>query len=331
MLLKGTLMPNCFAYCYLLNGDHPKQALTLDKINNWQPTDGLLWLHLDYTQPQAQQWIQQSQLPDIEKDSLINDRDRPRLNQTKDGFFLALRGVNIDKNAQGKPSDNMLSIRGYFTKNLIITTSNKPVVAISRIAAHIEGGFGPTSIGNFILSLCDHLASHKMKIIDTLDEQLTELEDQVMTDSDVNLRNNIAVLRRETVKLRHYVTPQRDALAKLITIETPLLSLADRQKIHEVNEKINHALDDLNAIRERANVTQEELMSLQSETLNQRLYFLSLITTVFLPLGFLTGLFGVNLDGIPGAEDHLSFSIFCGLLVGVLILQLALFYRRKWI
>lgn len=87
MLLKGTLMPNCFAYCYLLNGDHPKQALTLDKINNWQPDDGLLWLHLDFTQPQTQQWIQQSHLPDIEKDALLNDHDRPRLNQTKDGFF----------------------------------------------------------------------------------------------------------------------------------------------------------------------------------------------------------------------------------------------------
>ena len=324
-------MPNCFAYCYQLNSDHSKPALSLDKINNWQPNDGLLWLHLNFTQPKAQQWIQQSDLPDIEKDSLINDRDRPRLNQTKEGFFLALRGVNIGKNAQGKPSDQMISIRGYFTKNLIITTSNQPVAAFSRIAAHIDGGFGPTSIGNFILSLCDHLASHKMKVIDTLDEQLTKLEDQVMTGSDANLRNNIAVLRRETVKLRHYVTPQRDALAKLITIDTQLLSLSDRQKIHEVNEKISHALDDLNSIRERANVTQEELMSLQSEALNQRLYFLSLITTVFLPLGFLTGLFGVNLDGIPGAEDHLSFSIFCGLLVGVLLLQLALFYRRKWI
>ncbi|MCD9515111.1 zinc transporter ZntB [Photobacterium carnosum] len=324
-------MPNCFAYCYRLNGDHSKPALTLDKINNWQSTDGLLWLHLNYTQPQAQQWIQQSQLPDIEKDSLTNDRERPRLNQTKDGFFLALRGIDIDKNTQNKPSDSMVSIRGYFTKNLIVTTSNQPVVAISRIADHINGGFGPTTIGNFILSLCDHLVSHKMTVIDTLDEQLTELEEQVMTDNDMKLRNNIAVLRRETVKLRHSMTPQRDALAKLITIDTPLLSLAERQKIHEVDEKISHALDDLNAIRERANVTQEELMSLQSETLNQRLYFLSLITTIFLPLGFLTGLFGVNLDGIPGAEDHLSFSIFCGLLAGVLILQLALFYRRKWI
>ncbi|MDP2532742.1 CorA family divalent cation transporter [Photobacterium damselae subsp. piscicida] len=72
-------------------------------------------------------------------------------------------------------------------------------------------------------------------------------------------------------------------------------------------------------------------MSLQSESLNQRVYFLSLVTTIFLPLGFLTGLLGVNLGGIPGAQDGRAFTIFCILLAFVFMLQLLFFYRRKWI
>lgn len=324
-------MQNCFTYSYQLDASNGASPLSLDQINNWSSNDGLMWLHLDYTDEKALAWINNSHLPDVEKEALTTQRIRPRLNQTKEGFFLSLRGIDLDSDNQSDQPSEMVSIRGYYTHNSIITTSDRPVRALDRISAHINGGFGPKTIGAFILCLCDHLTSHKIEVIDSLDDRLTQLEDLVMNNSDDDLRNNIAQLRRETVYLRRYVTPQRDAIAKLLTIDTPLLSLSDKQKIHEVNEKLLHVIDDLNAIRERANVTQEELMSLQSEALNQRLYFLSLITTIFLPLGFLTGLLGVNLGGIPGSQNHWAFYIFCSLLFGVLILQLILFYRRKWI
>ncbi|KJG00574.1 zinc transporter ZntB [Photobacterium angustum] len=324
-------MQNCFTYSYQLDASNGASPLSLDQINNWSSNDGLMWLHLDYTDKKALAWINNSHLPDVEKEALTTQRIRPRLNQTKEGFFLSLRGIDLDSDNQSDQPSEMVSIRGYYTHNTIITTSDRPVRALDRISAHINGGFGPKTIGAFILCLCDHLTSHKIEVIDSLDDKLTQLEDQVMNNSDDDLRNNIAQLRRETVYLRRYVTPQRDAIAKLLTIDTPLLSLSDKQKIHEVNEKLLHVIDDLNAIRERANVTQEELMSLQSEALNQRLYFLSLITTIFLPLGFLTGLLGVNLGGIPGSQNQWAFYIFCSLLFGVVILQLILFYRRKWI
>lgn len=324
-------MQNCFTYSYQLDASNGASPLSLDQINNWSSNDGLMWVHLDYSDEKALAWINNSHLPDVEKEALTTQRIRPRLNQTKEGFFLSLRGIDLDSDNQSDQPSEMVSIRGYYTHNTIITTSDRPVRALDRISAHINGGFGPKTIGAFILCLCDHLTSHKIEVIDSLDDKLTQLEDQVMNNSDDDLRNNIAQLRRETVYLRRYVTPQRDAIAKLLTIDTPLLSLSDKQKIHEVSEKLLHVIDDLNAIRERANVTQEELMSLQSEALNQRLYFLSLITTIFLPLGFLTGLLGVNLGGIPGSQNQWAFYIFCSLLFGVVILQLILFYRRKWI
>ncbi|HIF9230216.1 TPA: zinc transporter ZntB [Photobacterium damselae] len=321
-------MTNCFVYSYVLNGKLKYSQLTLEQINDWDDEDGLLWLHLNYNSPDAQEWIKNSDLPDIEKDSLLASRIRPRANRSKDGLFLALRAINLNDSPK---EDDMTSVRGYFTKHLIVTTSNHDIDSLQSIANHIRDGFGPKNTGSFIVSLCDHLASHKMNLIDILDDQVTDLEDRILAKADPDLRSDVAVIRRQTVYTRRYVAPQRDALAKLMTTETPLLSLTDRQKLHEVNDKLSHVLDDLNSIRERANVTQEELMSLQSESLNQRVYFLSLVTTIFLPLGFLTGLLGVNLGGIPGAQDGRAFTIFCILLAFVFMLQLLFFYRRKWI
>ncbi|WP_305844197.1 CorA family divalent cation transporter [Photobacterium leiognathi] len=235
-------MKNEFVYSYQLDASNASKPLTLDQVNQWSSNDGLLWLHLNYTDAQALVWIQNSDLPDIEKDALTTRRIRPRLNQTKEGFFLSLRGIDLESDAPSDVPAEMVSIRGYYTKNMIVTTSDRPVRALDRVSAHIMGGYGPKTIGAFILCLCDHLTSHKIEVIDSLDDKLTALEDQVMNSSDENLRNNIAVLRRETVYLRRYVTPQRDAIAKLLTIDTPLLSLSDKQKIHEVNEKLIHVV-----------------------------------------------------------------------------------------
>ena len=89
-------------------------------------------------------------------------------------------------------------------------------------------------------------------------------------------------------------------------------------------------LEDLDAIRERAAVTQEELQNRLAEQQNVRMYVLSIVAAIFLPLGFLTGLLGINVGGIPGADSGASFWIFVGFLIVVVVLQILYFRTRKW-
>lgn len=101
--------------------------------------------------------------------------------------------------------------------------------------------------------------------------------------------------------------------------------------MHEIYSTLQRVIEDLDAIRDRAIVTHEELASRQTEQLNQRLYLLSLITSIFLPLGFLTGLLGVNIGGIPGVNDPKAFAYFCLGLGGLLLIQILLLYRFRWL
>jgi zinc transporter len=89
-------------------------------------------------------------------------------------------------------------------------------------------------------------------------------------------------------------------------------------------------LEDLDAIRERVAVTQEELQSRLAEQQNVRMYVLSIVAAIFLPLGFLTGLLGINVGGIPGADNPLAFGMFMGFLVLLLAAQLIYFRVKKW-
>lgn len=83
-------------------------------------------------------------------------------------------------------------------------------------------------------------------------------------------------------------------------------------------------------IRERAAVTQEELQSRLAEQQNIRMYVLSIVAAVFLPLGFLTGLLGINFGGIPGADNPAAFGIFAGLLLVIVVVEISFFRSRKW-
>ena len=100
--------------------------------------------------------------------------------------------------------------------------------------------------------------------------------------------------------------------------------------LRESLNQFNRYIEELDTIRDRAIVAQEELLSKLSEVLNKRMYTLSLVATIFLPLGFLTGLLGINVGGIPGANSPYGFLLIC-LGIGALVFVLIGYLKsKKW-
>ncbi len=102
-------------------------------------------------------------------------------------------------------------------------------------------------------------------------------------------------------------------------------------RLREVADDITRQVESLDAARERAAVVQDELMNRMSEQINKNMYVLSVIAGVFLPLGFVTGLLGVNVDGIPGDDTPWAFAALCGLMLALVLFEVWLFRRFKWI
>ncbi|MBS0041380.1 zinc transporter ZntB [Shewanella sp. M16] len=317
-----------FIYSLVLSGAQAGSSLSLEQIEKWDPQDGLLWLHLRYRNKKARHWILNSGLPKVESDALLAQDTRPRAVITGEGILLALRGVNLNPNSA--PED-MVAVRIYADKQRIISTCDRELQSVKDVAELILEGNGPTTTGDFIVAICERLTNRKVEFIDKLEEQLSDLEELVVSGNVKDLRTDIAELRRQTVAIRRYLAPQREAFSKMISEQFSLFKDTERLKLRETNDKLIRTIEDLDALRDRANVTQEELLSQQSEQLNKRLYFLSLVSAIFLPLGFLTGLLGVNIGGIPGADNTWAFATFCGILISLVALQMALFYRFKWL
>jgi len=144
------------------------------------------------------------------------------------------------------------------------------------------------------------------------------------------LRPIIAELRRNAIGLRRYLAPQREAVSRLFSEKLEWLSDMDRLRLRESADRTTRFVEDLDMTRERAVVVQEELLGRLSEKMDRTMYILSIVAAIFLPLGFFTGLLGVNVAGIPGTEFTGAFIILCLGLVLMVIFQIWLFKYKKW-
>ena len=120
--------------------------------------------------------------------------------------------------------------------------------------------------------------------------RIDQLEEQIILGTDQETRSGLLDLRREIIMLRRFFTPQREALNRLYRVEIGWLSKANRMLVREAADALSRYVGELDAARDRAGVAYEEISNHLAEQMNSRMYILSIVAGIFLPLGFLTGL-----------------------------------------
>jgi zinc transporter len=313
---------------YQLDGNGGGKALDWEAIRSEPETPGMVWIHLDYTVPSAQQWLKQrSGLDEISIATLLAEEARPRSIPLPDGLLLTLRGVNTNP---GADPEDMVAVRVWTDGRRIITTRRRRLLSILDLKEAIEAGKGPCSVSDFIVDLSAGLIARMADVINEIDDAVDGLEDAVLSAESHLLRTEIAQIRREAISLRRYLAPQREAMTRLYNERIEWLDDFSRMQLREIADRTTRYIEDLDSARERASVTQEELMSRLSEQMNNRMYVLSIVAALFLPLGFLTGLLGINVGGIPGEDYEPAFLIFVLMLLVVLALQIWILKNKKW-
>ncbi|WP_372880992.1 zinc transporter ZntB [Psychromonas sp.] len=312
-------------YGYYLNKNH--QVERIDSVNSLD-TGQSYWLHFDYSFAQTQFWIENhSELNPVVIAALLNEETRPRATFIDDGFLISLRGVNLSPNSD--PED-MVSIRIWVDKNRIISTRHRRLLSAEKIARDIESKNGPTSAIELLTQFSSELIARMSDTIDEIEEKLASIEEQLLTRNSHVLRNDVVELRQQIIALRRYLAPQREAMLQLQNDKHDFFNSDQRLELREALDTLMRYIEDLDSIRDRAIVVQEEIANKLNEQLNNRMYVLSIITAIFLPLGFLTGLLGINVGGIPGADNPYAFALFIGFLWVIIIVQIGLLKRNKW-
>jgi zinc transporter len=316
------------SFAHLLDGIGGSKQLTISDIKQWNKSHGLLWLHFDYTHPDAECWLmEESGLERVIADALVVEESRPRTTVINNGLLMSLRSINHHSEAK---AEDMISLRIWIDNNRIITTRRHKLAAAAELNTSLQQGHGPKTAGDFLVKLLDLIVDGMADTISDFEDKMDDFESQILDNQNPDLRFNLSQLRRQVIALRRYLSPQRDALGRLFIEKLSWLSADHHIEIHEVNDNVIRYIENLDAVRERATVTQEELISRVSEQLNTRMYVLSVITAIFLPLGFLTSLFGINVGGIPGSSDGNAFWLFMAFLALIIMFQVIIFKWKKW-
>ncbi|NKX43158.1 zinc transporter ZntB [Roseicyclus persicicus] len=275
---------------------------------------GFTWLQLPVTAPDTVARLHAAGLDDYVVEALTAEETRPRCTVHEDGVILILRGVNLNPGAE--PED-MVSVRLWVTGDRVIGATRRPLHAIDDLVAACRRGLAPQSPGDFVSKLALRLADRAEPAVAELNEVMDDIEEAALTPEDGIPRAPLSAARRSAILLRRHLVPQRDALTTLEIEDLPWLADRDRARLREAADRVTRLGEELDAIRDRAQLLHDQLMDQRAERLNQRMLLLSVVAAIFLPLSLLTGLLGINVGGVPGAGQPWAFWVVAGVLVAV--------------
>lgn len=284
------------------------------------------WHHFELGDPKLGAFLD-ANVPHIAAAALTQPETRPRCDRLGDGVILNLRGVNMN---EGQDIDDMVSLRLWVTSGMVVTVRVRRIFALDDIRRKIADGAGPDTVGEFLTALVTGLTDRIEATALRLSSATDDIEDDILDGKSAHAPK-LSPLRHSTIKLRRYIGPQRDALAKLATLDTPALTDSDRQHLREPANRMALAVETLDAVRDRLVGLQDHLDTQVSLSQGRNGYVLSVIAGIFLPLGFLTGLFGMNVAGLPGTDWPLAFAALCGAMVAVTVALIAVFKWLDWI
>jgi zinc transporter len=314
---------------WLLDGQGGGVRLSQNEIYEYELKAGeWLWLHLNYSNPANQEWLKEtSGLPELTTEALLQEETRPRCVPMDGGLMLFLRGVNLNPGAE--PED-MVSLRIWIDEQRIISLARRRLLTIKDMRDAVQERVGISTPGDFLTMLVNRLLDRASTVIEDLSDKTDSMENDLLEVAGQTLREQLSDIRREAIALRRYFAPQREALNRIAMDKTAILTDENRLFLREDADRLTRLIEELDADRERASVIHESLLSRLAELTNKRMYILSIIAAIFLPLSFVTGLLGINVGGIPGAESELGFASVIILMVIVVVALWAYFRWKRW-
>jgi len=318
-----------FSVALLLDGQGGARELSDEDVARWSPDDGLLWIDLEQGNKRGRDWLlRDSGVGPGILSILLAEETRPRSFAEADGLVVVMRGINMNP---GAVPDDMVAVRMWLQTGRIITSRRRRVLSVEDVRDALLEGHGPTTTGQFLVALTGRLANRIEAAIENIEDMLDDLDERLSSGDAAAIRTELGVVRRQAAALRRHLAPQRDALDRLVRDPAGVVVANEAFDLREAGDHLTRHIEDLDLARENALVTQEELMNRIAEEQNARMYLLSVIAAIFLPLTFVTGLLGMNVAGLPGTENPDGFFVSAIVMVLLGIGLLGYFKWKKWI
>jgi len=263
-----------------------------------------VWLHLNGAADDVDGLLAQvAHIPAPVLAALKAQETRPRCASFGHGALVNMRGLGDPSAIDGDP---LVSIRIWAQSRLAISLSYRGLGIFDRLVEQmLSGRFADPG---------DLISATAIEITEALDPEIADLGDaldsiecSVLDEGKTGERYRVAELRTTAIAYRRFLAPQRQALERLMTLQESWVEPDDRMHLQEAADRCARMVEELEAVRERAALVHEALTDLRAEHMNRQALVLAVVALIFLPLTFVTGLLGMNVDGIPFAHRPWAF------------------------
>lgn len=306
-------------------------AVDLDAAARWladtNAPDGFLWLHFNLSHAQAERWLQRhANLSDAFYETLKDGSHSTRIERDDDALIAVVNDVHFDFGFE--PSD-IATLWISVGPRLVVTARTQPLRSVDALRTAVRHGESPRSSVALLEQLMRTQADGLVGIVRGVTTRIDHIEDELLSGRLDHKRARLGVLRRLLVRLQRLLAPEPAALFRLLQHPPAWMAEDDVQELRGATEEFSVVLRDMQGLQERIKLLQEEIAASVNEDNNRSLFVLTVVTVLALPINILAGLFGMNVGGIPLAEDKHGFWIVVAIVGGFTAIAAWVARRRK--
>jgi magnesium transporter len=278
-------------------------------------------------------------------EDILTDQ-RPKIEDYDDYIFIVLKMLYYDEESDKKAESeededglgdtnlDMDQVSMILGPNFIISFKEKEVDVFNPLRDRLrmaKGKIRKQGADYLAYSMIDSIVDHYFLIMEKLGDRFEELEDSVVSDPEPGVLPAIYNLKRDMLFLRKSVWPLREAISKMQRSDSPLVSEAIKIYLRDVYDHTIQVIENIETFRDMSASLLETYLSSLSNKLNEVIKLLTIISTIFIPLTFLAGLYGMNFRFMPELESTWGYPAVLVLMLMVVVTMMVYFRRKEWI
>lgn len=263
-------------------------------------------------------------------EDIVNTNQRPKIDEYEDHLFIVLKMLHLNEEEKIIKEHVALVLKQgrVYVYQEIVTDVFDGVK--ERIEDH-SGRIRTRGADYLLFALLDAIIDNYFLVLDAVELKIDELEMEVHSNPNSETALKIQRLRKEVITLRGWIAPSRELISRLINSESPLISKHTRIFLHDVHDHVTEINETLQIQREMAFSLMDMYMSNVSNKMNEVMKVLTIMASIFIPLTFLAGIYGMNFKYMPELEWEYAYFVLLGIMLLVFITMIFYFKKKRWI
>jgi magnesium transporter len=308
-----------------------RQDVPLDALA--PPTDGsVTWVDVGgvHKMEVLESFGKQFQLHPLLLEDIANTDQRPKLDDYETYLFLVIKMLTVTER-QDIIVEQVSLVLG---RNFVLSFQENGTDVFQPVRERLRAGKGrlrQAGADYLLYALVDSIVDQYFAVLEVLGEKIEALQDLVVSDPKPETLSQMHALKRELLFLRRAVWPLREVTNNLSRSECPLLQESTKVFFRDVYDHVVQIVDTIETLREMVSASLDIYLSSISYRLNAVMKVLTIITTIFMPLTFIVGIYGMNFEHMPELKWVWGYPAVWGVMVAVAAGMLLLFRKLRWL